>query len=133
MMVGKLQEPDDSDAMSGGCTSMPPRSSPLPDRPPVENCTIMPGQCLSMPSFTLAKRSGFDVVVWSSLRTCRCTRAAPASYASCVDSTCSDTVMGTAGLCSFFGTDPVIATEMMQGVVMTALGAGWLGNVWMTN
>ena len=43
---------------------------------------------------------------------------APASKASCVLSTCSATVIGTAGLSAFCGTEPVIATQMMQGVVM---------------
>ncbi len=33
-------------------------------------------------------------------------------------STCSVTVIGTAGLSDFCGTDPVIATQMMQGFVM---------------
>src|SRR5215510_1376865 len=68
-----------------------------------------------MRSLNSANLSGFDVVDWSSLRTCTCTIAAPASYAACVDSTCSLTVIGTAGLFSFRGTDPVIATVMMQG------------------
>ena len=40
---------------------------------------------------------------------------APASKASWVLSTCSATVMGTAGLSVFCGTLPVIATQMMQG------------------
>ncbi|GAB2184849.1 hypothetical protein LAB1_21580 [Roseibium sp. LAB1] len=43
---------------------------------------------------------------------------APASKAACVLSTCSDTLIGTAGLFSFFGSDPVIATQMMQGLDM---------------
>ena len=73
---------------AGGC-SMPPRSAPTPLRPPVENCTMMSGQCLRMPSRKRPNFSGFDVVVPSSLRTCTCTSAAPASYAACVDSICS--------------------------------------------
>ncbi len=36
-----------------------------------------------------------------------------------MDSTCSPTVIGTAGLCSLRGTDPVIATVMMHGVVIS--------------
>lgn len=40
---------------------------------------------------------------------------APASKASWVLSICSETVIGTAGLLAFFGNDPVIATQMMQG------------------
>ena len=31
--------------MSGFRCSMPPRSDPTPERPPVENCTMMSGQC----------------------------------------------------------------------------------------
>ena len=69
-----------------------------------------------MPSSTAAKRSGAEVGVPSSLRTCRWTSVAPASNAAWVDSTCSATLIGTAGLSAFFGSDPVIATEMMQGV-----------------
>ena len=53
----------------------------------------------------------------SSLRTCRCASVAPASNAAWVDSTCSAIVIGTAGLFSFFGSEPVMATVMMQGVV----------------
>src|SRR5215831_3017224 len=98
---------------------MPPRSLPVPLRPPVENCTIMSGQCLRTPSRKRPKRSGSDVVVPSSLRTCTCTSAAPASYDACVDSTCSAIEIGTAGLSVCFGTEPVIATVMMQGVLMT--------------
>ena len=40
---------------------MPPRACPAPDRPPVESCTIMPGQCLFNPSISRAKRSGSEV------------------------------------------------------------------------
>jgi hypothetical protein len=36
--------------------------------------------------------------------------------AACVDSTCSVTVTGTAGLSFLRGREPMIATEMMQGV-----------------
>ena len=118
MRRGKLHDPVDSEAMSGRCFSMPPRSAPWPERPPVENWTIMPGQCVSSPSFSRANLSGSDVVDWSSLRTCTCASDAPASKAACVDSTCSAIVIGTAGLCSLRGTDPVIATVMMQGFVI---------------
>src|SRR3954453_4254856 len=103
--------------MSGRSDSMPPRSRPAPERPPVETCVIMPGACLRMPSRTCAKRSGADVGVPSSLGTWRWTSVAPASKAACVDSICSATLIGTAGLSAFFGSEPVIATEMMQGVV----------------
>jgi hypothetical protein len=41
---------------------------------------------------------------------------APASNASWVDSTCSAMLIGTAGLFSLRGREPVIATVMMQGV-----------------
>ena len=75
---------------------MPPRSEPTPERPPVENCTMMPGQTLRMRSWNSANLSGFDVTDWSSLRTWTCTSAAPASKAACVDSICSLTVIGTA-------------------------------------
>jgi hypothetical protein len=62
--------------------------------------------------------SGFEVVDWSSFRTCRCTIVAPASNAAWVDSTCSVIVIGTAGLFSLRGSDPVIATMMMQGFTL---------------
>src|SRR5437762_1907740 len=103
---------------------MPPRSDPLPERPPVENWMIMPGQCLRSPSLRAAKRSGSEVGVWSSLRTCTCAMAAPASKASCVDSICSETVIGTAGLSSLRGTDPVMATVMMQGSAKATVWPG---------
>ena len=76
------------------------------------------GQCLRRPSSKAAKRSGSEVGVWSSFLTCTCARLAPASKAACVDSTCSAMVMGTAGLCSLRGTDPVMATVMMHGLVI---------------
>ena len=43
---------------------------------------------------------------------------APASKAACVDSICSLTVIGTAGLSDFCGSEPVMATVIMQGVVI---------------
>ena len=46
---------------------------------------------------------------------------APASNAACVDSICSLMVIGTAGLSLFCGTDPVIATVIIQGVVIKRL------------
>src|SRR6266480_2224977 len=82
---------------------------------------MIPGQCCLIPSSTLAKRSGAELGVPSSLRTCRCTSVAPASKASCVDSICSDAAIGTAGLSFLPGTEPVIATVMMQGFVMAIL------------
>ena len=97
---------------------MPPRSRPLPERPPVESWMIMPGQCFFRPSTRRPNFSGSDEVVPSSLRTWQCASDAPASYDACVDSTCSATVIGTAGLSFLVGTEPVIATVMMQGVVV---------------
>src|SRR5918993_2417992 len=47
-----------------------------------------------------------------------CTKLAPASYASCVDSICSDGVIGTAGLSRLRGTDPVIATAITTGFIV---------------
>ena len=48
--------------MSGLSIEEPPRRGSRP-RPPVENCTIMPGQCFSMPSCTARsardRRTGF--------------------------------------------------------------------------
>src|SRR4051812_8452752 len=46
-----------------------------------------------------------------------CTRVAPASNASCVDSICSVGVTGTAGLSFLRGTDPVIATAITTGSI----------------
>src|SRR3954453_19399908 len=102
--------------MSGLSAIMPPRSLPAPERPPVENCRIMPGQCWRRPSCSRANFSGSEEELWSSLRTWRCARVAPASNASWVDSTCSAMVIGTAGLFSLRGKDPVMATVMMHGV-----------------
>src|SRR5438552_15729588 len=50
-----------------------------------------------------------------------CTSDAPASKASWVDSTCSGTVTGTAGLSFLRGTEPVIATAMTTGLMRTSL------------
>ena len=46
------------------------------------------------------------------------TSEAPASKASWVDSICSDTVTGKAGLSFLRGTDPVIATVMTAGLMI---------------
>ena len=67
--VGKFTDPVESDAMSGRWCSMPPRSEPTPERPPVENWTIISGQCFRIPARKRANFSGSDVVVPSSLRT----------------------------------------------------------------
>ncbi len=104
--------------MSGRSPSIAPRSRPDPDRPPVENWMIMPGQCFFSPSCRRANRSGSEVGVWSSFRTWQCTIEAPASKDSWADSTCSSTVIGTAGLFSLRGSEPVIATQMMQGLAV---------------
>ena len=79
---------------------------------------MMSGQCLRIPSCTWAKSSGSELGLSSGLRTWMCTSAAPASYAAWVDSICSLTVTGNPGQSFLRGTDPVMATEMMAGVVM---------------
>ena len=56
----------------------------------------------------------------SSIRTWAWQIEAPASNAAWVDSTCSSTVIGTAGLSAFVGTEPVIAQQIMQGLPMIA-------------
>src|SRR5687768_12708443 len=118
MLVGKFTEPVASDAMSGLRYSIAPRCAGSRPRPPVENCTMIPGQCLRTPSWIFANASGSEPDDWSGLRTWMCTSEAPASKASCVDSICSAGVTGTAGLSAFFGTEPVIATVMMTGWAM---------------
>ena len=126
MMVAKLTEPVASDAMSGRCCSELPRSYALRPRPPVENCTIMPGQCLRMPACTTAKRASSDDDWPLSSRTWMWTSDAPASKASWVLSTCSAGVIGTAGFCALVGWLPVMATVRMAGVDMglpSVLGA----------
>ena len=85
MIVGKLHEPVASEAMSQPRCSMPPRSEPLPERPPVENCTIMPGQAFRNPASKAAKRSGSEVGVWSPVRTWTWAMVAPASNAAWVE------------------------------------------------
>src|SRR5215211_5742602 len=124
MMVGKFTDPVESEAMSGFRCSEEPRALGSRPRPPVENWTIMPGQCCRTPSCTAAKRSGSEEGVSSSLRTWIWTRLAPASKASCVDSTCSATVIGTAGLSFLRGTEPVIATATTTGLMgVSSLGS----------
>src|SRR5215469_7376278 len=104
--------------MSGLSGSIPPRSRPVPDRPPVDSWTIIPGQCLLRPSNRRPNLSGSEVGLPASSRTWQCARVAPASNASWVDSICSLIVIGTAGLSAFVGNDPVIATVMIQGAVI---------------
>src|SRR5947208_3322787 len=101
--------------MSGLRCSIAPRFACSRPRPPVENWTIIPGQCLRTPSWMRANFSGSEPEDSSGSRTWMCTSEAPASKASCVDSICSDGVTGTAGLSFFLGTAPVIATVMMTG------------------
>src|SRR3954471_4181209 len=101
--------------MSGLSGSIPPRSRPAPERPPVENWTIIPGQCFRRPSMSRPNFSGSEDGVSSSFLTWRWASVAPASKAACVDSTCSATVIGTAGLSLLRGREPVIATVMTQG------------------
>ncbi len=114
-----MADPVESEAMSGRCLSALPRSAASRPRPPVENCTIMPGQWRRMPACTAAKRSGSEDERPSSSRTWMWTRAAPASKASCVLSICSATPIGTAGFCALVGWLPVMATVMTAGVDMT--------------
>ena len=100
-----------------------PACRPAPDRPPVENWTIMPGQCVSMPF--LEPREPVRDPRTACRRRCahghgRWTR--PPRTPRGWTSTCSATVIGTAGLSAFVGRLPVIATQMMQGVVMSRSG-----------
>ena len=78
-MVGKLHEPVASEAMSGRRCSIAPRSSRARPRPPVENCTMMSGQCRRIPSWKAANFSGSLDVVSSALRMWTWTSEAPAS------------------------------------------------------
>jgi hypothetical protein len=71
-----------------------------------------------MPLFNAANLSTSVDGEPSSLRTWAWQIVAPASKASWVDSICSLTVIGTAGLSLFFGNDPVIATQIMQGLAI---------------
>src|SRR6187549_2389301 len=79
----------------------------------------MPGQCLRMPSCTWANNAGSEDELSSGLRTWIWTSEAPASNASWVDSICSDTVTGSAGLSFLRGTEPVIATVMTAGLMIS--------------
>src|SRR4051794_35150895 len=117
-MVGKFTEPVDSDAISGFRYRALPRAAWSRPRPPVENWTIIPGQCLLIPSWTWANSLGSEDEDSSGLRTWICAMVAPASKASWVDSICSDGVTGNAGLSFFRGTEPVIATVITTGLDM---------------
>src|SRR3954470_21909301 len=74
-----------------------------------------------MPSWTCANRLGSEDDDSSGLRTWMWTSEAPASNASWVDSICSDTVTGSAGLSFLRGTEPVIATAMTTGLMANIL------------
>ncbi len=104
--------------MSGRRSSALPRAAGSRPRPPVENCTIMPGQWRRTPSCTWANSAGSLEGLSSGLRTWMCTRLAPASNAACVLSTCSAGVVGTAGLSALRGTEPVMATAITTGVMV---------------
>ena len=82
---------------------------------------IIPGQCFSSPSFRPANFSGSDQGDSSELRTWQCAMVAPALKACCVDSTCSETEIGTAGLSTLGGSEPVIARQMIQGFPATSV------------
>ena len=69
MMAGKFTDPVASEAMSGLRWSALPRAEGSRPRPPVENCTIMPGQCLRTPACTAANSAGSDEELSSGLRT----------------------------------------------------------------
>ncbi len=124
MMVGKLTDPVESDAMSGRRSSALPRAEGSRPRPPVENCTIIPGQCLRTPSCTWANSAGSLEGVSSGLRTWMWTSVAPASNAAWVLSTCSAGVVGSAGLSALRGTEPVMATAITTGLEAVALKDG---------
>src|SRR5258706_1855220 len=82
---------------------------------------IIPGQCRLTPSCTRAKSSGSEEGLSSGLRTWIWTNEAPTSKASCVDSICSVTVTGTAGVLRLVGTEPVMATAITIGLIPSLL------------
>ena len=104
--------------MSGFSDSMPPRSRPAPERPPVETWVMMPGQCLRMPSSTcgeaLWRRRRRLVVVAHVQVHERGTRLE--GLLRRLD--LLGHLTGTAGLSFLRGSEPVIATVMMQGAAM---------------
>lgn len=101
-------------AMSGESGSMPPRARPAPDRPPVDSCTTMPGQCRSIPFLRRAERSGSEVAFPSSCRKWQSSMVAPGPKASRVLSACPAKVIGAAGMVALMARLPVIATPMVQ-------------------
>src|SRR5579862_2196964 len=114
-MVGKFTDPVASEAISGLRKSALPRTAGSRPRPPVENCTMMPGHSERIAFCTWAKSAGSEEGVSSALRTWMWASEAPASNASRMDSICSAGVIGTAGLSRFLGTDPVMATAITTG------------------
>ena len=83
------------------------------------------GKLDSSPALSCANFSGSEDGVWSALRTWAWMMLAPASTAACALSICSAMLIGTAGLSSLRGTDPVIAQHRMQGLPATL----WFGLV----
>ena len=67
-------------------------------------------------SLARAKRSTLELGMPSSVRTCRRINVAPALDAADVDSICSSAVIRTAELSLVRGKEPVMATEIMQGL-----------------
>ena len=80
---------------------------------------IIPGQCRLI---LLHAREELRIRGLSSgLRTWIWTNEAPTSKASCVNSICSVTVTGTAGLSRLVGTEPVMATAITIGLIPSLL------------
>ena len=109
--------------MSGLSDSARPRAEGSRPRPPVENCTIIPGSAGAPPPGPGANSVGIrgralvgvaHVDVHEASRRPR----TPA----CVDSICSGGVTGRAGLSFLRGTEPVIATAMTTGLMAPSLG-----------
>ena len=119
--LGKFTEPVAKDAISGLSFNIEPLSLFSLPLPPVENWIIIPGQCFFIPVWNFSNNLGSEDGFWNLSLTWTWTIVAPASKASCVDSICSVTVTGTAGLSDFFGTEPVIATVIIHGVVIINL------------
>ena len=103
--------------MSGRSGSMPPRLLPRAGAPAGGELDDHPG---AVPLQPLLQARELARGRWTASGR-RCAHGqwqmlAPASKASCVLSTCSSTEIGTAGIVRLGrGSDPVIATQMMQG------------------
>ena len=119
--LGKFTEPVANDAISGLSSNIESRSLSFLHLPPVENWIFIPGQCFFTPVWNFSNNLGSEDGFWDSSLTWTWTIVAPASKASCVDSICCVTVTGTAGLSDFFGTEPVIATVIIHGIVIIFL------------